>query len=75
MEVTVASVRKKGAGNNLWQSIKGGITGTAVNLFLEPLTVEATGHQAMLGFGQAIVSGAPTFTFPHARNLKELSAR
>ena len=39
MEVTVASVRKKGAGNGLWQSIKGGITGTAVNLFLDPLTV------------------------------------
>jgi hypothetical protein len=75
MEVTVASVKKKGAGNNLWQSIKGGITGTAVNLFLEPLTVEAAGHQAMLDFGQAIVSGAPTFTFPLARNLKQPSAR
>ncbi len=75
MEVTVASVRKKGAENSLWQSIKGGITGTAVNLFLEPLTIEATGHQAMLDFGQAIVSGAPTFTFPHARNLKQPSAR
>ena len=74
MEVTVASVRKKGAGNNLWQSIKGGITGTAVNLFLDPLTVEATGHQAMLDFGQALVSGAPTFTFPPARNLQPASA-
>jgi hypothetical protein len=74
MEVTVASVRKKGVENNLWQSIKGGITGTAVNLFLDPLTVEVTGHQAMLDFGQALVSGAPTFTFPHARNLKQPSA-
>ncbi len=74
MEVTVASVRKKGVGNNLWQSIKGGITGTAVNLFLDSLTVEATGHQAMLDFGQALVSGAPTFTFPHASNLKQPSA-
>lgn len=70
MEVTVASVRKKGAGKNLWQSIKGGITGAAVNLFIDPLTVEATGHQAMLDFGQALVSGSPTFTFPHAKNLK-----
>ena len=75
MEVTVASVRKKGVGNNLWQSIKGGITGTAVNLFLDPLTVEVTGHQAMLDFGQALVSGAPTFTFPHARNLKQPSTQ
>jgi hypothetical protein len=70
MEVTVASVRKKGAGQNLWQSIKGSLTGAAVNLFIDPLTVEATGHQAMLDFGQALVSGAPTFTFPRARNLK-----
>ena len=70
MEVTVASVKKKGAGQNLWQSIKGSLTGAAVNLFIDPLTVEATGHQAMLDFGQALVSGAPTFTFPHAKNLK-----
>jgi hypothetical protein len=74
MEVTLASVKKKGAGNNLWQSIKGGITGTAVNLLIDPLTVERTGHQAMLDFGQALVSGAPTFIFPHARNLKQSSA-
>ena len=70
MEVTVASVKKKGAGQNLWQSIKGSLTGAAVNLFIDPLTVETTGHQAMLDFGQALVSGAPAFTFPHARNLK-----
>ena len=74
MEVTVAAVKKKGAGKNLWQSIKGGITGAAVNLFSDPLAVEATGHQAMLDFGQALVSGAPTFTFPHARNLKNAVA-
>jgi hypothetical protein len=74
MEVTVASVKKKGAGNNLWQSIKGGITGTAVNLLIDPLTVERIGHQAMLEFGQALVSGAPTFTFPRAKNLKDAVA-
>jgi hypothetical protein len=74
MEVTVASVKKKGAGNSLWNSIKGGITGTVVNLFIDPLTVEATGHQAMLDFGQALVSGAPTFTFPRAKNLKNVVA-
>jgi hypothetical protein len=74
MEVTVDSVKKKGAGNSLWQSIKGGITGVAVNLFSDPLTVEATGNQAMLDFGQALVSGAPTFTFPYARNLKQVVA-
>ena len=71
MEVTVASVKNKGAGTNLWQSIKASIAGTAVNLLIDPLTVERTGHQAMLDFGQALVSGVPTFTFPHARNLKD----
>lgn len=74
MEVTVASVKKKGAGKNLWQSIKGGIKGVAVNAFIDPLRVEAAGHRAMLDFGQALVSGASTFTFPRARNLKTPAA-
>jgi hypothetical protein len=74
MEVTVASVKKKGAGNSLWQSIKGGITGTAVNLLIDPLTIKRIGHQAMLDFGQALISGAPTFTFPRANNLKDAVA-
>jgi hypothetical protein len=74
LEVTVASVKKKGAGDNLWQTIKGGIAGTAVNLLIDPLTVKRIGHQAMLDFGQALVSGAHTFTFPLAKNLKEAVA-
>jgi hypothetical protein len=74
MEVTVASVKKKGAGNSLWQNIKGGIAGTAVNLLIDPLTIRNIGHQAMLEFGEALVSGAPSFTFPYARNLKPAAA-
>lgn len=73
MDVTVASVKKKGAGRNLWQSIKGGVKGLAANMLIDPLTVEATGHRAMLDFGQALSTGAQTFTFPHARNLKSSS--
>jgi hypothetical protein len=69
MEVTVASVKNKGAGNGLWQSIKGGVKGVAVNLLIDPLTIEAVGHRAMLDFGAALVAGAPTFTFPEATNL------
>ena len=75
MEVTVDSVKKKGAANNLWQSIKGGITGAAVNLLIDPLTITKIGHQAMLDFGQALVSGAPQFTFPQAKNLKNTTAK
>jgi hypothetical protein len=67
MEVSVASVKKKGAGDGFWQNFKGSVVGMAVNLFIPPLTVEAVGHQAMLDFGQALASGAKTFTFPCAR--------
>ena len=67
MEVTVASVKKKNAGNSLWQNFKGSVMGLAVNLFIPPLTVEAVGHRAMLDFGRALAEGAPTFTFPRAR--------
>ena len=66
MEVKVASVKKKGAGEGLWQNFKGSVMGLAVNLFIPPLTVEAVGHQAMLDFGRALASGAETFTFPRA---------
>lgn len=71
MEVTVASVKPKGAGNGLWQSLKGGLKGAAVNLLIDPLTVEAVGHRAILDFGQALVTGSTNFTFPRARNLTE----
>jgi hypothetical protein len=70
MEVTVASVKSKGAGDGLWQNLTGSIKGLAVNLLIDPLTVEAVGHGAMLDFGRAVASGAATFTFPLAPNLK-----
>ena len=70
MEVTVSSVKKKNAGNSLWQNFKGSVVGMAVNLFIPPLTVEAVGHQAMLDFGRALAVGAKTFTFPRAANLQ-----
>lgn len=69
MEVSVASVKNKDAGDSLWQNFKGRVAGAAVNMCLEPLPIEATGHQAMLDFGQALVTGAPIFTFPIATNL------
>jgi hypothetical protein len=74
MEVTVASVKHKDAGDGFWQNLKGRLAGTAVNMFLDPFTVEAAGHEAMLDFGLALVSGAPTFTFPRARNLQANNA-
>jgi hypothetical protein len=70
MEVTVASVKNKEAGHGLWQNLMGSIKGLAVNLLIDPLTVEAIGHRTMLDFGRALTSGATTFTFPRAPNLK-----
>jgi len=72
MEITVASVKEKGAGDSFWQNLKGAVEGEAVNLFLEPLPVEEVGNQAMLDFGLALISGSPTYTFPRARNLRQL---
>ncbi len=69
MEVTVASVKNKGAPNGLWQNVKGALKGLAVNLLIDPLTIERIGNAAMLDFGQALASGAATFTFPQATNL------
>jgi len=69
MEVTVASVKNKAAGDGLWQNLKAGVKGLAANLLIDPLTVETIGHQAMLDFGGALTSGAATFTFPRATNL------
>jgi len=70
MDVTVATVKHKEAGSGFWPILKGRLAGAAVNMFSDPLAVEAAGHQAMLDFGQALVSGAPTFTFPLAHNLR-----
>jgi hypothetical protein len=69
MEVTVASVKNKAAGDGLWQNLKGSVKGLAANLLIDPLKVEAIGHRAMLDFGGALISRAATFTFPRATNL------
>jgi hypothetical protein len=71
MEVTVASIKGKSAGDSLWQNLKGAVEGEAANLFLPPFPVEELGNRAMLDFGLAVISGSPTYTFPRARNLKQ----
>jgi hypothetical protein len=71
MEVTVASVKEKGTGDSFWQDLKGRVKGAAVNLFIDPLPIEEKGNRAMLDFGLAMVSRSPTYTFPHASNLRQ----
>jgi hypothetical protein len=70
MDITVASVKRKGAGDNLFQNVLGGLKATAANMVLKPIAVEPAGNEAMLNFGLALVSKAPSFTFPNASNLK-----
>jgi hypothetical protein len=70
MDITVASVKRKDAGDNFWQNLMGGLKATTANLFLKPIAVEPAGNEAMLNFGLALASEAPAFTFPRARNLK-----
>jgi hypothetical protein len=69
MEVTVASIKGKDAGDGIWQNLKGKVEGAAVNLFLPPFPVEEIGNRAMLDFGLALITGSTTYTFPRARNL------
>jgi hypothetical protein len=74
MEVTLASIKRKDAGDGLWQNFLGGLKGATANLFLPPLTVEAEGHQAMLDFGLALATEKTNFTFPFATRLKDTMA-
>ena len=69
MEVTLASVKKKDAGNNLWQNFVGGIKGVTANLLLPPLNITADGQQAMMDFGMALARQQPVFIFPVATRL------
>ena len=70
MEVALASLKRKEAGDGLWQNLIGSLKGATVNLFLPPLTVEPEGQQAMLEFGLALATEKPAFTFPPATRLK-----
>ena len=70
MEVSLASVKPKSAGNGFWQNFVGGLKGMAANMFLPPLPVAADGHQAMMDFGLALAMQKPVFTFPVATRLQ-----
>jgi hypothetical protein len=69
MEVTLASVKRKDAGNSHWQNFIGSVKGEAANLLLPPLTITVDGHQTMLDFGLALAMQKATFTFPFAARL------
>jgi hypothetical protein len=70
MEVALDSIKRKDASENLWRNFVGGLKGSVANLFIPPLKIQAEGQQAMLDFGQALVTQQSEFTFPLASRLK-----
>ena len=67
MEITVASIKSRNAGNGLLINLVGKFKGTVANLFIPPVSIKADGNDALMDFAQAIVEGQPQFTFPTAR--------
>jgi hypothetical protein len=74
MEVTLDSVKRKDAGDSLWQNFLGGLKGATANMFLPPLNVTSDGYRAMVNFGLALAAREPAFTFPFAVRLKASTA-
>jgi hypothetical protein len=50
----------------------GGLKAAIVNLFIKPTKVDKLGNTTMLEFGYALLQKKPTFTFPKAKNIKEI---
>jgi hypothetical protein len=50
----------------------GGLKVAIVNLFIKPTKVDKLGNTTMLEFGYALLQKKPTFTFPKAKNIKEI---
>ena len=75
MEVTIASVKAKGAADSFWQNFKGGLKGSLANMFIPPLTVTSLGHETMLEFGAALASQSPVFSFPLATNILKMPGK
>jgi hypothetical protein len=69
MEVTLASVKRKDAGNGAWANFVASLKGAAANMLLPPLTVTTNGNRAMLQFGLALALQKPSYTFPFAARL------
>lgn len=72
MEVVLASLKAAGARDNVWQNAWGDFRGMVANEFIPPLAIAGLGNEAMLNFGMALADKEPTFTFPHANNLKTI---
>ncbi len=70
MGVRISSVKRRKAGNNLFQRLKGRVIGVVANMLLEPIKIRQIGKDTMLNFGTAVLNRDATFTFPAAGNQK-----
>lgn len=68
MGVKLASLRDVGESDGIWGNIKGSLA----NWFIEPLEINKVGNDVMLDLGYDLFKGKPSFTFPKAKNLKEV---
>ena len=68
MGIKVASITDKSESDGFFSDIKGAIA----NLFIPPPKVAKLGNQTMLEFGRTLLERKPEFTFPKAKNIKEI---
>lgn len=68
MGVHVDSVKRRDAGDNLFQKLKGQVVGRIANMLINPITIRQVGNDTMLNFGRALLNRDVAFTFPAAEN-------
>jgi hypothetical protein len=66
LAIRVESIADDEISNGFWGSVKGMIA----NFFIEPITINPKGNDAMLDFGLALYQSQKSYTFPIAENLK-----
>ncbi|MGD0022610.1 MAG: hypothetical protein ABSC54_09945 [Smithellaceae bacterium] len=68
MGIKVASISGKEESGGFFSGLKGAIA----NLLIKPPKVDKLGNTTMLEFGYALLQKKTTFTFPKAKNIKEI---
>ncbi len=68
MGIKVASISATAASQGFFSGLKAAIA----NLFIKPTKVDKLGNTTMFEFGYALLQKKPTFTFPKAKNIKEI---
>lgn len=66
LAIKVESISKNETSNGFWGSVKGMIA----NFFINPISINPKGNDAMLDFGLALYQEQKLYTFPIAENLK-----